>query len=34
VSSAEVSEARDSILANTLKLWKQRAESEVAVATK
>jgi hypothetical protein len=34
VSSAEVNEARDSILANTLELWRQRAEKDVAVASK
>ena len=34
VSSAEVNEARDSILANTLELWRQRAEQDVAVASK
>ena len=34
VSSAEVNAARDSILANTLDLWRQRAETDVAVASK
>jgi hypothetical protein len=34
VSSAEVNEVRDSILANTLELWRQRAEKDVAVASK
>ncbi len=34
VSVAEVNEARDSILANTLELWRQRAEKDVAVASK
>ena len=34
VSSAEVNQARDAILANTLELWRQRAEKDVVVATK
>jgi hypothetical protein len=34
VSSAEVNAARDAILANTLNLWRQRAETDVAVASK
>jgi hypothetical protein len=34
VSPAEVNAARDSILANTLDLWRQRAETDVAVASK
>jgi hypothetical protein len=33
VSSAEVNAARDAILANTLNLWRQRAETDVAVAS-
>lgn len=33
VSSAEVNAARDAILANTLELWRQRAEKDVAVAS-
>ena len=33
VSAAEVIAARDAILANTLELWRQRAETEVAVAS-
>jgi hypothetical protein len=32
VSAAEVNAARDAILANTLELWRQRAETDVAVA--
>jgi hypothetical protein len=34
VSSAEVNAARDAILANTLDLWRQRAERDVTVASK
>jgi hypothetical protein len=34
VSSAEVNAARDAILANTLDLWRQRAEKDVTVASK
>ena len=33
VSPAEVNQARDAILANTLELWRQRAEKDVAVAS-
>ena len=33
VSAAEVDAARDAILANTLELWRQRAETDVAVAS-
>jgi len=33
VSAAEVIAARDAILANTLELWRQRAETDVAVAS-
>jgi hypothetical protein len=33
VSAAEVNAARDAILANTLELWRQRAETDVAVAS-
>ena len=34
ISSAEVNAARDAILANTLDLWRQRAEKDVTVASK
>lgn len=33
VSVAEVNAARDAILANTLNLWRERAETDVAVAS-
>jgi hypothetical protein len=33
VSAAEVNAARDAIIANTLELWRQRAETDVAVAS-
>ena len=33
VSADEVNAARDAILANTLELWRERAETDVAVAS-